>query len=83
MTIQQMFDDFRRDCEKAVRQNLLDTAIYVSGTKQKETKFNALIEKYESDSKLDLDLGINDTMREFEQKAYVIMKKSMKFYKRY
>ena len=82
MTIKDMFEDFRRECEKIVRLNKTETVVYVSGTKQKRTKFERLIEKYNSDSELDFELGIN-ACRDFEIKAYNVMKRSMEHFQVY
>lgn len=70
------FTSFRRHAEQIARTNEMNTVIYVSGTKNKKTYFEKMIEKYEADSKLDFELGINET-REIEQKAYVIMVNSV------
>lgn len=80
--IKDMFEDFRRECEKIVRNNQKDTIVYLSGSKIKRSKFNRLIEKYNEDSALDYELGIN-VCRDFEIKAYNVMKRSMEHFQVY
>jgi len=82
MNIKEMFDGFRREAESLVRNNREQTIIYVSGTTTKYNKFMSMIEKYNNDSKLDDELGINPC-RDLEEKAYKIMMKSMQFYSKF
>lgn len=83
-TIQEMFTEFRRECEKYARLNELDIAIYISGTKNKKTKFEKLINKFWEDSKLDFDLKIiNKEKFKKDYYTYNIMKTSLNHYQLY
>lgn len=82
-TIDEMWDDFRREC---IELSKLDGqwCAYVSGSKTKRNKFNRLIEKYRKNIDIDLQLGIiGEEQKDSHLKVYEIMKKSMEFYKEY
>ena len=77
MTITEIFRQARCEAEKNVRNNELNTIVYMSGSKQKKNKMEKMLKQYKEDSKLDCELGvISKDIHEFEMKAAEILEKS-------
>lgn len=82
-TISEMFEDFRKECEGLARQEG-QWAAHVSGTKNKKTKFEKLIEQYKKsvDTEIKMDI-LSDGRKAHKLKTYEVMKKSMEFFQEY
>lgn len=80
-TIAEVFRQARLEAEKNVRNNELNTIVYMSGTKNKKTKMESLLKKYREDSKMDCEPGvINKEIHDFEMKAAEILEKSLEHF---
>lgn len=78
MTIKEIFRQARCEAEKNVRNNELNTIIYMSGSKQKKSKMKKMLKEYKEESALDCELGvISRDIHEFEMKAAEILEKSL------
>lgn len=81
MTIAEAFKQARCEAEKNVRNNELNTIIYMSGSKQKKSKMEKMLKKYREDSILDRELGvISKEKHDFEMKGAAILEKSLENY---
>lgn len=81
MKIEEIFRQARCEAEKNVRNNELNTIVYMSGSKQKKSKMEKMLKKYKEDSELDCELGvINKEIHDFEMKAAKILEKSLENY---
>lgn len=81
MTIAEVFRQARCEAEKNVRNNELNTIVYMSGSKQKKSKMEKMLKKYKEDSELDSELGvISKEIHDFEMKAAAILEKSLENY---
>lgn len=82
-TINEMFEEFRQECVLlAMKEG--QWAAHLSGSKNKRTKFEKLIERYKKDIDIDIELGILDEDQKVRRlKIYEVMKKSMEFFKEY
>lgn len=78
MTIAEVFRKARCEAEKNVRNNELNTIVYMSGSKQKKSRMEKMLKEYKEDSALDCELGvISKDIHEFEMKAAEILEKSL------
>ncbi|MBP3577484.1 MAG: hypothetical protein J6K15_05165 [Lachnospiraceae bacterium] len=79
--IEEVFKEARCEAEKNVRNNELNTIVYMSGTKNKKTKLEKLLKKYIENSKTDYELGvIAEEIHIFEMSAAKILEKSLENY---
>lgn len=79
MTINDMFQSFRRQCE-SLAQESGQYSVYMStaDSKQKRAKFEKLISKYKEDVDIDSELGVlTKDETDIKLRAYEIMKRSM------
>lgn len=78
MKISEIFRLARCEAEKNVRNNELNTIVYMSGTKNKKSKMEKMLKEYVENSTLDCELGvISQDIHEFEMKAAAILEKSL------
>lgn len=78
MTIKEIFRQARCEAENNVRNNELNTIVYMSGSKQKKSRMEKMLKEYKEDSTLDCELGvISKDIHEFEMKAAEILEKSL------
>ena len=84
MTIKDLFNKYRLEAEKNVRNNELNTIVYMSGSKIKKSKLQKMLDNYKDNSSLDCELGIIDkSIHDFEMKAAEILEKSLEHYETY
>lgn len=64
-----------------MKNNELNTIVYMSGTKNKKTAMEKMLKAYKEDSELDRELGvISKEEYEIEAKAAEILEKSLENY---
>lgn len=84
MTIKELFNKYRLEAEKNVRNNKLNTIVYMSGSKIRKTKLQKMPDNYKDTSCLDCELGVIDkSIHDFEMKAAGILEKSLEYYEIY